>query len=118
MITKAFAVYDSKALCFGVPFFMPSVGAAVRAFGDTANDSQSQLNRHPGDFVLFQIGEFDDEKGVMRPLMPHVHLGLALDFVEKKRVPMPVASMAGVQREVAEAVLNPLATNGEIGEVS
>ena len=36
MITKAFAVYDSKAKFFGVPFFMQQTGLAVRAFTDLA----------------------------------------------------------------------------------
>lgn len=80
MILKAFSVYDSKALCYGVPFFMSSTGAAVRAFSDLVNDSQSTVYRHPGDFVLYQIGLFDDSVGKLEVVSPQLQLGIGLDF--------------------------------------
>lgn len=80
MITKAFSVYDSKALCYGVPFFMPSVGAAVRAFADLSCDPQSLVNRHPADFVLYCIGSFDDSHGVLSVINPFEMLGIGSDF--------------------------------------
>lgn len=107
MNTLAFAVYDLKALCYGVPFFMPNVGSAVRAFSDVANDTQSAISRHPSDYVLFQVGEFDDNKGTLNPIVPLISLGLASDFV--KRVPM-VSELSRVSR----AVSDPLATEAEL----
>lgn len=85
-MTKCFSVYDSKALCYGTPFFMPSVGAAVRVFSDLANDKGSMVSRHPEDFVLFEIGWFGDEKGNLVAKSPQVNLGLALDFVVRPGV--------------------------------
>ncbi|QGH73234.1 MAG: DNA binding protein [Microviridae sp. ctKAt32] len=82
MRTNIFSVYDSKALCYGVPFFMATVGAAVRAFQDVANDVNSVINRHPMDFVLYKIGEFDDEKGIVESLQPFISLGHGGDFVK------------------------------------
>lgn len=101
MNLKIFSVYDSKALCYGVPFFMPSTGAAVRAFSDLANDPQSTVHRHGSDFVLYQIGNFDDSKGVVKSIEPYVNLGIGSDF-------LPVRVPAGVERIVAAQAVNPV----------
>lgn len=94
MITKIFSVYDSKALSYGVPFFMPSTGAAVRAFSDLVQDDRSTVNHHPGDFVLYQIGNFDDNNGSLSCVDPQIHLGIGLDFVSRKK---PVVSGVPVE---------------------
>lgn len=63
MKTKMFAVYDLKAACYGTPFFMPREEVAVRTFSDSVNDSNPNnlWNKHPEDYSLFYIGEYDDE---------------------------------------------------------
>ncbi len=81
MLTKMFAVYDGKAAAFGTPFFLPAVGLAVRAFTDLVADPKTTVSRYPSDFTLFQVGEFDDLKGRVIPLSPHLNLGLASAFV-------------------------------------
>lgn len=81
MDMKVFSVYDTKAMCYGVPFFMGSVGAAVRAFGDLAADAQSTVSKHPSDYILFQIGEFEDGKGTLVAVSPVRNLGFASDFL-------------------------------------
>lgn len=63
MKTKAFAVYDLKAACYGTPFFMPREEVAVRTFSDGVNESNrnNMWYLHPEDYSLFYIGEYDDE---------------------------------------------------------
>lgn len=103
MKTKVFAVYDSKASCFGVPFFMGTVGLAVRAFTELVNDPKSSPNRFPMDFGLFQIGEFDDIKGVLEPLACNINLGLASEFKrELPQTPFLPGVVEGVKNEVKE----------------
>lgn len=63
MKTSVYSVFDAKAAVYGVPFFMPKDGMAVRAFTDLANDSNTMCGKHPEDFTLFKIGEFDDATG-------------------------------------------------------
>lgn len=87
MILKVFSVYDTKAMCYGVPFFMGSVGAAVRAFGDLASDKQSSVAKHPSDYILYQIGEFEDSKGGLVAVAPVRNLGFASDFLQPLDVP-------------------------------
>lgn len=80
MITKAYSVYDSKALMFNTPFFMATPGMALRAFSDLSNDPQSMISRHPEDYVLYEIGVFDDTKGELIPHSPLVQLGIASQY--------------------------------------
>ena len=64
MITQVVALFDGKVEAFGMPQFVQSVGAGVRAFGDAVNGSgDSDIRRHPEDFQLFHLGSFDDETG-------------------------------------------------------
>lgn len=107
MITKAFSIYDSKALHFGVPFFMSSVGGAVRAFSDLCNDPQTMISRHPGDYVLYELGSFDDAVGKMVSLSPHMFLGMGSEFCDNKRMNIG-------EYKVKEVLQNPLATVEEL----
>lgn len=65
MADKVFAIYDVKASAYLRPFFMPTVGMAVRAIADCMLDRAHQFSRHPADFTLMKIGEFDDNAGVI-----------------------------------------------------
>lgn len=104
MMLKVFAVYDLKAKHFATPFFMNTIGEAVRGFADVANDNSTTIFRHPSDYILFQIGDLDGEKGLLLPLDKHVHLGLASDFVERK---------SGLE-SVVKALNNPTLTAEEL----
>jgi len=63
MMLNAYAVYDRKSLIFHSPFFAVADGAAVRSFADLANDTNTTIGRHPGDYVLYKVGFWDDAKG-------------------------------------------------------
>lgn len=63
MIHKAFSVKDLKAGAFAPPFFMPRVEPAIRAFSDAVMHRDELMHRHPDDFVLYEVGEFDDNLG-------------------------------------------------------
>lgn len=86
MITKVFSVYDTKALAHGLPFFSPTVGAAIRMFSDLANDKQSTVARHPTDFILMEIGSFDDQNAKLESVPVPKNLGLASDYIERAQV--------------------------------
>lgn len=73
MIIKLFAVFDSKAALFGQPFSDQQEGSAIRNFSDAVNDASNpnnMWNRHPEDFSLFQVGEFDNNSGELIPTVP------------------------------------------------
>lgn len=62
---KILAVRDRAIDAFGQPFFSVSVGGAIRGFTDEINRpaENNQLNKHPEDFDLYLLGEFDDSNG-------------------------------------------------------
>lgn len=66
MIYKIFSVFDRAAQSFGRPVFALAVPPAVRSFDDEVRDPRPDnvMNKHPGDFELFHLGEFDDATGL------------------------------------------------------
>lgn len=63
------AVKDTAARVFGTPFVVQAAAQAVRSLRDEVNnkDSTSDVNRHPSDFELYEIGYFNDDDGVITP---------------------------------------------------
>lgn len=84
MVLKAYSIFDNKALQYHPPFFASTNGAAVRSLADLANDLNTQVGRHPGDFVLYCIGAYDDQKGMMLPIQPLEHVVDAVALVRDK----------------------------------
>lgn len=84
MILQIFSIFDQAAQAYLPPFFLPSKGLAIRGFSDTCNDPNSNINRHPADFTLFQIGTYDDATGVIKQ-DGHVNLGVGVEFHEQKQ---------------------------------
>lgn len=64
MIHRVFSIYDAKACAFNQPFFSANQNTATRAVMSSMGP-ESQLVKFPEDFVLMEIGAFDDEKGVL-----------------------------------------------------
>lgn len=89
MILKVFAVYDSKALLYDRPFFVNTVGSAVRAFSDAVQDKNAVFAKHPGDYQLYEIGNYDDCSGLLTALIPMKLLGCAADFVVAEKSVLP-----------------------------
>ena len=83
MVTKIFAIHDDKAQCFSNPFFLPHRGLAIRNFSDLVVDPQSNVSKHPSDFKLYQIGEYDDCSGGLSPLAQPEFIATASDFLNK-----------------------------------
>lgn len=87
MITKMFTVYDSKADLYLSPFSFKTPAEALRGFTETANDPASSIGKHPEDYILFEIGTYDDQTG-QYVCIDHKSLGKALDYV-KAPLPQP-----------------------------
>lgn len=83
MMQKMYAVRDSKAQAFLQPFFSSANGSALRALSDVVNDGKSQFFLHPEDYILYEVGAFDDSTGEIVPVTPIKLLACASDFVEK-----------------------------------
>ncbi|UOK21029.1 nonstructural protein [Chifec microvirus UA13_14] len=74
MVYKIIAVRDRAVDAFGVPVFVANLGGAIRSFGDEVKrvDPNNNMNKHPDDYDLYHIGEYDDstaEFSAIRPTM-------------------------------------------------
>lgn len=64
MVLIVMAVRDSAVGAYLRPFYAPSVGAAMRSFYDEVNRKDSEMFRHPDDYELFELGEFEEVSAV------------------------------------------------------
>lgn len=76
------AVRDRQQDAYAQPFFSPTTGAAIRAFGDevTRDAADNQMHRHPEDYALFHLGEYETETGQITTLERPKQLALATDY--------------------------------------
>lgn len=70
MKLMAFAVRDAKMEAFLPPFFMLTVGMAMRAFEEECKRDGSEFAKHPEDYALFQIGEFHQGSAMLDACQP------------------------------------------------
>lgn len=87
MIYKMFSVFDSKVGAYMQPFFARSTNEAIRSFTQAANDSGHQFCKWAEDFVLFEIGAWNDDKCQFVLKDAPVSLGVALEFIKRDSDP-------------------------------
>lgn len=76
-----FSVYDSKAKVYSNPFVAGQKGSALRSFQDVSKDKTHPIGKHPEDYALYQIGEWDDDKGIVTATQFEC-LGKAVEYLE------------------------------------
>lgn len=81
MIMNVYCIFDTKSLVYSVPWFQPTHGAAIRVLTDLVNDTNTNVGRHPADYVLYQVGTYDDGKAQLAPVSPIVHIHDAVALV-------------------------------------
>lgn len=84
---KVLTVYDSKAEAYLPPFYMRTTAEAIRAFEATCNDTESNMSRYPEDYTLFEIGDWDDDKGNITMYETKKSLGLAIEYKKQTKLP-------------------------------
>lgn len=64
------SVFDVAVNGYGRPLFVPHVGAGIRSFTDEVNRASdgNTMHDHPEDFVLFELGKYDDADGSFKLL--------------------------------------------------
>ncbi len=99
MLMRAYTIYDDKVEAYLKPFFCSTDGEAIRTFQDAVNDGKSMFNRHPADYTLFGIGQFDDQVGVLDN-GERKNLGCALTFLmEPENNATEIRDVSPVQRD-------------------
>ncbi|AXL14728.1 nonstructural protein [Microviridae sp.] len=87
MKTKAFAIYDSKTEAYLPPFFVEHAGSAIRSFTDACNKDDHEFGKHPEDYTLFELGEYDSDTGQMSPYDAKKSLITGIEVVTSKAIP-------------------------------
>lgn len=65
MKLNVYAIYDKAVNAYMRPFVMQADGQAIRVFSDMAVDADHEISKHPEDYSLFRIGEFDGNTGAL-----------------------------------------------------
>lgn len=107
MTLNAYSIYDNKALVYHSPFFAPTDGAAMRMFADTVNDPNTTLSRHPADYSLHRVGQFDDSNGEIVAHM-RAHVVDALTLLKKQE---PLFQQPGTGAD-ADTLMAAMRANG------
>lgn len=77
---QVFQIYDVKAEAFLPPFFLKTVGLAVRTFEAAANEKDHNFYLYGADFTLFHTGEYDETSGRVKQFEAFKNLGTALSY--------------------------------------
>ncbi len=65
MKLNAYTIYDVASGVYMRPFFSQADGQAIRSFKDIATDADHEIGKHPEDYTLYRIGNFNDTTGKM-----------------------------------------------------
>lgn len=60
---KIYAIFDSKAEAMSLPFYYQHEGQATRTFSDWVNDPKTPYGKHPEDYTMYSIGEYEENTG-------------------------------------------------------
>lgn len=79
-----FTVYDSAARIYLNVQTYHTIEEAQRAFSEAVNsEGDHKFSMHPGDYVLFHLGEFDTNTGEIGPR--HDSLGNGLNYIKEHK---------------------------------
>lgn len=60
-----YAIKDQKSMVFDPPILCHNRGDAVRMFSTVFDNQKSMMARFPNDYMIFELGEYDDNTGVI-----------------------------------------------------
>lgn len=90
---KMFCAYDGRLKIFMTPFFMMHTGQALRHWEEGVSDPSTMVCKHPADFVLFEVGEFDVDTGALAGPPHPVQIATALEYVKRPEDQLPLAKV-------------------------
>lgn len=70
MKSRGYSVFDTKAGAFNYPFFVRNDELAIRLFIDALTNPDSNISKHPEDYSLHLLTEFDSDTGVLTESHP------------------------------------------------
>lgn len=77
---KIFCFKDEKSDSYGPPMTSPTKGMFIRQVQDELRAGQAIWAKHPHDFSIFELGEYDIYSGNIQLHESKKCIGLVLDF--------------------------------------
>lgn len=64
-ILTVIAIRDTAVRAFNTPVYVPTIEVGMRSFYDEVKREapDNQMNKHPEDFELWYLGQYDNESG-------------------------------------------------------
>lgn len=94
MLYSVFAVYDTGIQTWMPPIYARNKGEMLRQFVDAVNNPESKIAKYPADFVLFELGTWNDESADFSLLASPVKMGIAIEFMKHSTFSDKVVEMA------------------------
>jgi len=66
MMLLAYCLYDTKVLDYRAPIFVAHHAQVERSLKELVLDPTTEIGRHPHDFHLYFIGDYDSATGLLR----------------------------------------------------
>lgn len=63
MKMQVMAIFDKALGAYMRPWFAQAIGQATRMFQDELANTQGDMHKHPEDYNLYHLGEWDDQQG-------------------------------------------------------
>lgn len=77
-----FTVEDLKAEACLTPFFSQTAGTAIRSFEQACNQAEHDFHNHAEDYVLYELGTFDQGTGALVAHDKPIKLCRAIDCLD------------------------------------
>jgi len=111
-----FTIYDSKAKAYLVPFFLHQDGMALRVFADCVNDTTHQFGKHPEDYILFNIGSWEDDKAIFKTTIP-MALATGIELVNPEELLDQYKLFSDEERAVEDEKAERFHSDPQVGDL-
>lgn len=98
MKLQIFAIYDKKAYAYIDVFHFPQIGQAIRQMEDLLK-TQHPVSKHPADYDLYKLGDFDDQSGEIIPCDQPQFLQTALSLTQQTQMQKQIAVPQNTAKE-------------------
>lgn len=113
---SAYSIFDKKVGRYYRPTFAGSVVEVGRNLQILVKDQNSSLCLFPADFAVYDVGQFDDDKGLFIPEIPPKFVAEVMEYVDKeRRVPVPSNIPPTMGREKFDAIADFKSRTGKKG---
>ena len=80
-----YCIYDCATEFYGIPMAQENDATAMRSFAHEAMKTESIWNSHPQDFILYKVGVYNSNDGIITTYGAPDRICSAKDFVRKEK---------------------------------